>query len=579
MESTDTQEAVGRRPEAAGRRPIRPRDEAAIVALSTAVFAGVAAFKALRQPYPYFDDVDFLDLGNRVRAAGGAGHLWIDLYTGRFTESNRHPLYLALLSLFARPERAYHDDGRILAVALGALALLASWWAARRVAGREAAAILAVMLGASGALVWTSTRECADTLLVAFWALSVGTILDGGRREDDGPSRRAWLLGGAWAGLAYLSKGPGLFLPVVLALTLLVRRRLRALTEVRAWLFAASFAAVSSPLWVRNLRVYGSPTYTVNSKWVWIDRLPDFAEVFAPHSDALLPHGARDYFAHVTPAALGWRVGMGLAETVFHLGDALALVAPGPGTVLHVTWVVLGVVLALAATRLVYKSEPGFTRSFHLVHAAWWWLFLWFFNANGGASRYFLPLVCTTVLPALAGKLAERGLLGSRRFHVVAGLAAFAVVTTLALDRSPTRPPAGWDEVQAWLVDHLAPGDTYAVDARTHLQPRWLAPKNRQMIISASWKTEPVPTDEMLRYLCDEHVRYVVLDARSETGAVSPGGSKARYLFYDRVPLEADGSLPLTGYPGGLHPVFVGAESPRRWMVLETACGPGEASR
>ena len=132
-----------------------------------------------------------------------------------------------MLALFARPELGYHRDAQALAVGLGALALLTSWWTARRHFGREAAALLAVMLAGSGALVWTASRECADALLVAFWALSVGAILDGGG-GDDPRSRRAWLLAGAWAGLASLTKGPGLFLPICLGLTLLVRTRLKA---------------------------------------------------------------------------------------------------------------------------------------------------------------------------------------------------------------------------------------------------------------------------------------------------------------------------------------------------------------
>src|SRR5262249_25619084 len=140
----------------------------------------------------------------------------------------------------------------------------------------------------------------------------------------------------------------------------------------------------------------------MNGKFLWIDRLPDFAEVFAPGADAHMPHGAREYFAQVTPASVGWRMGMGLGETIFHLGDSLALVAPGPGTVLHIVWVVVGVILAGVCLRLVYKREPGFARTFLLVHSVWWCLFLWFFNASGGASRYFLPLVTTTLLPVLA---------------------------------------------------------------------------------------------------------------------------------------------------------------------------------
>lgn len=546
-------------------QPLRPRAEAAVVVAAVLGFAVVAAFKAAHHPYPFFDDVDFLDLGNRVRLAGGPLRLLEQLFSGQFREANRHPLYLALLSLFARPELGYHRDAQVLAVVLGVTALLSCWWAARRHVGARAAAVLIALLSASGALVWTASLECSDALLVAFWAQAVGKILDGGREGND--ARRAWLWAGVWSGLCYLTKGPGLFLPICLALTLLLRKRLSALRDVRAWLFAAAFALTSLPLWWRNLRVFGSPVYNINGRYLWIDRLPDFAEVFAPYADARLPNGLGQYLAQATPGSIAWRAGMGVAETLFHLGDSLSLVAPTPGGVLHIIWVVLGVAAAAFAARLLWRGPPGFARTFHLVHLGWWTLFLAFFNASGGAARYFLPLTATSLAPALALALSHR-----RRLPVVMGLGAFAVLSTLAGDRSPTRPPPGFLEVQDWMLRNVKPGEVYAVDARTHLQPRWLLPAAQQLIVSASWKVRPVPVEEMLRYLCEERVRYLVLDGGSHTDGVERGASPSRYLFYDRLPLGPDGALPLSGFPGAMRPVYVGAESPRRWIVLATAC-------
>jgi hypothetical protein len=554
------------------------RREAAIVAASVAVFVALSWFAVARVPYPYFDDVDFLDLGNRIRSAGGPPALLRDLFTGRFTEANRHPLYLAILALFARPALSYHRDGQVLAVALGLLAVLACWWVARRHFGRGAGAIVAVMLSVSGALVWTACRECADALLVAFWALGVGALLDGAREgERSAKGIRAFALAGVWAGLAYLTKGPGLFLPICLGITLLVQRRLRALRDVRAWGFAVAFLVTSLPLLWRNLKVYGSPLYNLNGKYFWVDRLPDFAEVFAPHADARLPHGAREYLAQATPGSIAWRAGMGLAETVFHLGDSMAVVAPWPGSVIHVVWVVSGVISTLAAVRLLWRREPGFLRTFMLVQCGWWFAFLVFYSAISGASRYFLPLVTTAIMPTLAAFLAAAldragSFLRSRWATGIAALAAVSVASTLAFDPTPTRPPAGFLELQDWMIHTLGESDVYAVDARTHFQPRWLLPGARQVIVSASWKSLPVPVDEMVRYLCEQRVRYVVLDAEAETTSVEPGATRSRYLFYDRLPRGPDGSLPLQGFPAGMRPVYVGAESPRRWMVLETSC-------
>src|SRR5262249_52759131 len=159
-----------------------------------------------------------------IRETGGPLHLVGDLFAGRFTESNRHPLVLALLSLFARPELGYHRDAQALAVALGTVALGSCWWAARRHFGRAAAPLRAVLPAGSAALVWTASLECSDALLVALYAPAVSAILDGA--GPDGPeARRAWLRAGALSGVAYLAKGPGLFLPICLGLALVVGGR------------------------------------------------------------------------------------------------------------------------------------------------------------------------------------------------------------------------------------------------------------------------------------------------------------------------------------------------------------------
>lgn len=567
---------IDQNPAASVRRGLAPRAEAGALLLACAVFLALASLRALDQTYPYFDDVAYLDLGNQVRALGGPWKLWGALFAGRFTEANRHPLYLALLSCFAKPDPAFHRQAQALSVALGLVALLSCWWVARRHLGRGAAAVLALFLAANGTFVAVAGRETCEPLLVAVWAQAVGAILDGARS----PRGLAWWRAGFWAGLAYLTKGTGLFFPAVVGLTLLLDVGLRALVDRRAWSFGIAYAAASAPLWWRNLRVYGSPIYNTNSRYVWIDRLSDFAEVFAPHAQERLPRGALEYFSQLTPRALLDRLGMGFAETTFHFADAMALASPRPGAPLHVFWVAVGLLSALAALRWLWRSERGLARTFHLVHAGWTFPFLLFFNANGGSGRYFLPLAATTLAPALAAALvgaARRGPVAPSPWPWRAGIAwTAAVLAAVVLDPGPMRPPPGFLEVEDWLAHHLRPGDTYAVDARTHLQPRWLVVGARQVIVSASWREKPVSAEELVEHLRNERVRFVVLDGGAVADFARPGDAAGRrYLFYDRLPLEPDGSLPLGPMPDGMQPVYVDAGRPRRWMVLETAWAAG----
>ncbi len=559
------------------------RAEAAALIAACAVFLALASLRALHQTYPYFDDVAYLDLGNRIRALGGPLRLWGELVAGRFTESNRHPLYLALLSAFARPDPAFHREAQALSVCLGLVALLSCWWVARRHFGRGAAAALALFLAANGTFLAAAGRETCEPLLVAVWAQAVGAVLDGA--DPASPRNRlAWWRAGFWAGLAFLTKGTGLFLPAVVGIALLLDVGLRAAVDRRAWAFAAAYAVTGAPLWWRNLKVFGSPIYNVNSRYVWIDRLSDFAEVFAPHAQDRLPHGALEYFAQVSPRALLSRLGMGVAETTFHLADAMALASPRPGAPLHVFWVAVGLASGLVALRWLWRRERGLARTFHLVHVGWTYPFLVLFNANGGSARYFLPLVATTLAPALAAGVAggaQRAGSLARSPWALRSCAAWAaaVVAAVALDPGPMRPPAGFLEVEDWLVRHLRPGDVYAVDARTHLQPRWLAPWARQVIVSASWREKPVPVQDLMEYLQREEVRFVVLDGGAIADCASPNDPAGRrYLFYDQIPLEADGSLPLRQLPGGMRLAYVDEHSPRRWIVLETGWGAGADS-
>src|SRR5919198_6465908 len=211
-------------------RTLSTRIEALAVAAACVVFVVLASLEAQRMTYPFFDDIEYLVLGHEVRALGGPVGLLRALFGGTFAEANRHPLYLALLSLVARPDPAYHRDAQAVTVALGVLALLSCWWTARRHFGRGAAAILVLLLAAGRTFVACASRPWCEPLLVAAWAQALGSILDGldARRPR---SVWPWLSAGVWSGVAYLTKGTALFLPVSLALTFLVVERSRAVLD------------------------------------------------------------------------------------------------------------------------------------------------------------------------------------------------------------------------------------------------------------------------------------------------------------------------------------------------------------
>jgi hypothetical protein len=544
-----------------------PRAETALVIAALAVFVTLAVARAHAHPYPFYDDVGYLGRAEDIHRLGGPWALLRALYGGSFLEANRHPLYLALLSLVAGTDEAYHRRAQMLGIALGGVGLLATWWTTRRLLGAAVAALTLGFLAVNGTLLEHSAREACDALLVALWVLAVGEMVRG-----DG-SRWAWPLAGVWAGLAYLCKGTGLLLPLSLGLALLLARGWRVLTSLPAWGFALTFLGVASPLLVRNLRAYGSPFFNVNSRYLWANGLPDFAELFAPGAEAQLPHSLRDYLAQASASDVLRRVGRGLLETTFSLGDALALASPRPGGVLHLLWVALGLGVAAVAIRAAWQRRESWPGRLVLVHVGVCFAFFVAYDAVAGAARYLLPVAA--VLSAVAARdllvwATEGSVWHLRRAALVLAL-PLAAVTALAA--GPDTPP-GFVEAQTWLRDHVQIGEGFAIDSRTHLQPGWMMPGRREVVVSTSWRGEPVPVKRMLAHLRSSEVRYLVIDGGSRATALPGTAAPPRYFFYDTVPALADGALPREGWPAPLAVAYAGAEQPRRWLVLDLGPTP-----
>jgi 4-amino-4-deoxy-L-arabinose transferase-like glycosyltransferase len=421
---------------------LTPAREAALVAGCVALFVLLAAVRAWDHTHPYYDDVAFLDLGNRVRELGGPQGLLKALFAGTWLEDNRNPLYLGFLSLVAGRDHGYHFRARILTICMGAMALLACWWAARRHAGRRPALVFAAFLAASETLVDYSSRESAEPLLILLLALTISFMLDGLTRP------RAWIAAGFFAGLAQLDKGNAVFVVFSFALSLLLWRGWKALRDPHAWGLGATFLATASPLLWRNLSVYGSPLHNWNTRIVWIPRLPDAAELLAPHAFDRLPHGFVDWLRHTSlHEVLVNRIGLGAAEVAVHLGDAMSFVAPRPLGLVHIPGVVLGFALLVVALRILWKAPPSFARTFLLVQAGVFIVFFWLlWSVAGGSSRYVFPATLPLYV-VLAREMVARPAWLKRW----SALGALCIALTLAFDPFPRRLPQGFDETQTWL--------------------------------------------------------------------------------------------------------------------------------
>jgi hypothetical protein len=530
------------------------RREALLVACCVALYLGLAGVRAWHHPQPYYDDVGFLDLANQAHEIGGPLALVKALFTGTWLEDNRNPLYVGVLSLVAGRDHGFHLRARILNLLLGVLALLAWWRAARRRSGPAPALVVAAFLAASECFIDYSGRESCEPLLLLLWALAVSAILDGFSNP------RRWVWAGVFAGLAQLDKGSGIFLVFCFGAALLFERGPSALRDPWAWGMGGGFVAAASPLLVRNLLAYGSPLHHWNNRLLFIDRLPDYAEIYAPGALDRLPHGFQDWLHHTTWHQIWFgRLVMGVGETALHLGDSLSFVAPRPLGPVHIPGVVLGFALFLVALHRLYRTPGSFDRTFLFTQAALFVAFFVVFSAAGGSSRYVFPMTLCLFAFVLAKDLARKPA-WLLRWGAVG--AAF-VVLAITLDPARASPPRAYAEVGTWLERHLQPGDGYAVDSRSQFEPEWFLPATTHMeIVSSAWQRQPLQPAELLPWLRKKGVRFVLVDYASQKDGAP------RWLFFDHLPEHL---------PWGLREVW---SIPGRLQILEVspAAGAPEAA-
>jgi hypothetical protein len=257
-----------------------------LVFFGTLLFAVNTLWVARHQDTPFDDDQGaFLTTAREIHDHGGWAGLWSDLWSGRFEESNRHPLYLAISAL--HPTVAFgRGASGLLAMVTAGLALVIVW---RRM-GPLTAGVLAVLLSTNGAWLYHAPRVVCESLLtglagLAWLALSRGSGVGSWGpecrlAEHSGPQRSTLnaprsLLVGLLLGLTYLTKGTGLllFTGTGLAYGAVVLwspcERRRGLVSMLA--LALAFLVTASPLLVRNQIRFGSATYNVNSYLLWVD--------------------------------------------------------------------------------------------------------------------------------------------------------------------------------------------------------------------------------------------------------------------------------------------------------------------
>jgi 4-amino-4-deoxy-L-arabinose transferase-like glycosyltransferase len=222
----------------------------ALLALALLAWFGTLGFRDLIHP----DEGRYAELSRQMLASGD----WLTPRLNGLLYFEKPPLqYWASAAAFAV---FGHTDfaARLWPGLAGALAVLALWWSARRVAGPTVALYAACVLGSCVWWLGNSHFINLDTTLSASLALALLGFWVG-QRDDAGPRERRVAMAIAWLamGLAVLAKGlVGIVLPAAaLVAYVLWQRDLLPLRRLNWTAGPLIFALVAAPWFVAVSRV------------------------------------------------------------------------------------------------------------------------------------------------------------------------------------------------------------------------------------------------------------------------------------------------------------------------------------
>lgn len=440
------------------------------------LYAAVGLSSVNLRTDPHEEDTDrYLRVALEVREAGGPFVWPVRCARGAYLEDNLQPLYMVALSPVARRSLAFFTDAKLLTFLMGLAAVLTLYVVGKRAFGRVPAMAASVLLCLNAAFVHHVGLIACEALLLIFFTAAWGDLTACLTDERRG------FRGGVFLGLAYLTKGTALFVWPAFVFVALVRFHWRLVKKGWLWLAVAGFVLVASPLIVRNLRVYGSPFYNVNSAVIWAD---SWEEVYGPAFKDSPPSMMRYLRTH-SASRIARRMGSGmyLQARLFLLRSmgVLGLASSWDRFIKPKEWVSLAISVALFVLALLglWRDRPWRRFFSALLLVGFYLFFSWYYRVGPG-SRFMLPLVPVLYLYAanfVWSLVAKRAAVDERKaMRVLAVVAVAAALVVAVLPAShlwadPTRSihlTPGFAELRDWLQANTRPGERYAMGP-THL--------------------------------------------------------------------------------------------------------------
>ena len=399
-----------------------------------------------------------------IKENGAFSGFWRDCLNGTYTEANQHPLYILSISPFASHSLKFFAKAKLVSLFFGWLTILILYYLAFSLYGRGVAALSVLLTSMNFYMLRESSHVAAEMLLVLTGLLAWYFIVRGF------DNNKYWILAGLFSGLAYLSKGSGIFFIFIFVLAVFMIKKLSILRNKYFYFFFVAFVLAAFPLLWRNVIVYHNPIYNLNSHVMWLD---NWKQTYEP-AFAQNPPNVFDYFqTHSLKTAI-MRMVKGSKRELIVLFDTLKLIG-------YFQWLYVGAFLGFFAFLGFIFDSNTVRRTVNFLFLGIFFLFFAWYNPIVADARFILPIMPVLfILTAVAIKaiflsfIKITGGINASKLKKIKSL-AFVLVLIFAWSLSAVnlfsgeitnplysyRKAPGYDELLSWLKEHLKKNENY----------------------------------------------------------------------------------------------------------------------
>jgi len=463
------------------------------------VLAGIALAKGNgRNAAPEGDEISYLEAAFAAKERYGVAGFPLALYAGKWSEANRHPLYIWAIMPFAPKSVQFFAYARLLSTLFAAAAAVVAFLVFRSLFGAAASILMLFLYALNPNFVEVASQVACEGLLAALVTASFYFTVRG---FENGKLLAA---GGAFAGLAYLAKLNGLFLPAAFFIAAIAVWRLGAFRKKEFYLYFAAFVVAASPLLVRNAVRFHNPLSDSKAGLLWVDSREQTQSMRYIEGKT----GLRSFLSEKKPLEMGLDILEGGEQAIETAGLTVsplknAQYVASAGSAPFRAGMYLGfAMLLLAGAAVLFDANPA-RRAFVVSLAAVAGCSMVWFAKISVAPRFVLPFapiilgyLSAIIVSAWAARPYQVVILASATALGFWGVAHGAGVLSPFAMKGPTEDTKS---LAAWLDGKLEPSDVYLVGPDDSLRFGWWrtvkgrpqsvpATKDIQSLVAASRK-------------------------------------------------------------------------------------------